>query len=151
MRILLVLPFLAACAGGGVETGSTSPERRAAARLSALDTNRLWALQARPSDPLELARAEAELGSRGQFVARGAYLGRRTLAIAGRARYRRGNTDPETDVLNCGDFLTEAAAQAEFLGSGGPQVDRHNLDPDGDGLACNWAETLRQATALATR
>ena len=48
----------------------------------------------------------------------------------------------------CLQFRTQDAAQAAFLSSGGPERDRDNLDPDGDGYACWWDPTpLRQAVA----
>ena len=38
---------------------------------------------------------------------------------------------------DCGDFATQAAAQAFFLANGGPSSDPHRLDADGDGRACD--------------
>ncbi|KIT16143.1 hypothetical protein [Jannaschia aquimarina] len=146
MRILLAVPFLAACAA---QNPGQTPARAEQQRMTELDNAALWQIQANTDDRLELARAEAELGSRDELVVQGSYLGRRTLSAAGRSRYRRGRTDPETDILACDDFVTNGAAQVEFLGAGGPRVDQHALDPDGDGLACNWVETLRQAAARA--
>ena len=35
-------------------------------------------------------------------------------------------------------FKTKDDAQREFLKSGGPYSDKSNLDPDGDGFACDW-------------
>ncbi len=37
---------------------------------------------------------------------------------------------------DCGDFPTQKAAQDFFIEQGGPQSDPHNLDADGDGIAC---------------
>ncbi|MEX2054024.1 MAG: excalibur calcium-binding domain-containing protein [Candidatus Colwellbacteria bacterium] len=37
---------------------------------------------------------------------------------------------------DCGDFSTHAEAQAFFEAEGGPTHDYHNLDRDGDGIAC---------------
>lgn len=37
---------------------------------------------------------------------------------------------------DCGDFSTQAAAQKFFLNHGGPGSDPHDLDADGDGIAC---------------
>ena len=37
---------------------------------------------------------------------------------------------------DCGDFATQAAAQAFFLANGGPGSDPHRLDGEGDGVAC---------------
>jgi endonuclease YncB( thermonuclease family) len=37
---------------------------------------------------------------------------------------------------DCGDFATQAEAQAFYLASGGPAADPHRLDAEGDGVAC---------------
>lgn len=48
----------------------------------------------------------------------------------------------------CLQYRNQDAAQQAFLEAGGPQRDRDNLDPDGDGYACWWDPTpLRQALA----
>ena len=44
--------------------------------------------------------------------------------------------DPRGADRNCGDFETQAEAQAFFEAAGGPSEDRHRLDGDGDGVAC---------------
>lgn len=44
--------------------------------------------------------------------------------------------DPEGPDLSCSDFPTQADAQILFEAAGGPGQDRHGLDPDGNGLAC---------------
>lgn len=117
-----------------------------------MSTAALWRVQSSTRDPIELAQVEAELGSRDQFASGASYLGRRTVSRAGRPRYRRpAQDDPALDGVNCEDFLTDAAAQAEFLGSGGPRNDRHKLDDDGDGFACGWADDLRRSVARARR
>ena len=48
--------------------------------------------------------------------------------------------DCSSNVYNCGDFSTHAEAQEIFEACGGSSNDVHQLDRDGDGLAC---ETLR--------
>ena len=149
IRVLLLLPLLTAC---GVLVVTPETARDEARRINALDTATLWRVQASTRDMVELSQVEAELGSRDQFASSVGYLGRRTLAQAGRARYRRpSQDDPALDGVNCDDFLTDAAAQVEFMGSGGPRNDRHKLDDDGDGLACNWIDDLRQSVARATQ
>jgi micrococcal nuclease len=50
-----------------------------------------------------------------------------------------GPFDPFGPDRDCGDFRTHAEAQAFFVAAGGPSSDRHRLDADHDGLAC---ETL---------
>jgi micrococcal nuclease len=47
--------------------------------------------------------------------------------------------DPRGPDRDCGDFATQAEAQAFFLAAGGPGQDPHRLDNDKDGVAC---ETL---------
>ena len=49
---------------------------------------------------------------------------------------RTARYGPDRD---CGDFRTHAEAQAFFIAAGGPGTDRHRLDADRDGIAC---ETL---------
>lgn len=44
--------------------------------------------------------------------------------------------DPFGPDCNCGDFATQAEAQAFFEAAGGPGSDPHRLDGDGDGVAC---------------
>jgi len=43
-----------------------------------------------------------------------------------------------TDAYNCSDFSNTAEAQAFFIRSGGPSLDPHRLDADGDGFACEF-------------
>lgn len=38
----------------------------------------------------------------------------------------------------CRRFSAAEDAQRQFLANGGPQEDRYNLDPDGDGFACDF-------------
>ena len=44
--------------------------------------------------------------------------------------------DPNGPDRNCGDFSSWWDAQNFFLASGGPAIDRHRLDSNGDGTAC---------------
>jgi len=57
------------------------------------------------------------------------------------ARVLYGNVryNPFLPLRDCSEFATQVSAQAFFLAAGGPLVDRHTLDPDGNGIAC---ETL---------
>ncbi|MEL6267910.1 MAG: hypothetical protein AAFR52_20120, partial [Pseudomonadota bacterium] len=52
----------------------------------------------------------------------------RRVSVASAARTQR----------NCAGYASADDAQAAFLARGGPQRDRMNLDPDGDGYACGW-------------
>jgi endonuclease YncB( thermonuclease family) len=48
-----------------------------------------------------------------------------------------GGTAPAAATdRDCGDFATQAGAQAFFLANGGPGSDPHGLDSEGDGVAC---------------
>ena len=47
-----------------------------------------------------------------------------------------GPYDPFGPDRNCGDFSTQADAQAFFEAAGGPLSDRHRLDSDGNGRVC---------------
>lgn len=44
--------------------------------------------------------------------------------------------DPAGPDRDCGDFEVWRQAQAFYEAAGGPADDRHRLDPDGDGVAC---------------
>jgi micrococcal nuclease len=44
--------------------------------------------------------------------------------------------DPNGPDRDCPDFATQAEAQAFFIAAGGPGRDRHRLDGDHDGIAC---------------
>ena len=37
---------------------------------------------------------------------------------------------------DCGDFASQKAAQVFYLNAGGPRIDPHRLDSEGDGIAC---------------
>lgn len=53
--------------------------------------------------------------------------------------YRRSSFASENrNLRNCAAFTSADLAQEEFLANGGPERDRQNLDPDGDGFACGW-------------
>jgi hypothetical protein len=49
----------------------------------------------------------------------------------------RGPHDPNGVPLSCRDFSSWLEAQAFFLAAGGPDQDRHKLDPDGNQRACD--------------
>ena len=60
----------------------------------------------------------------------------------GYIRYTR-NDDPKSTRSydkygdkDCSDFATQKEAQRFFEANGGPAKDSHNLDRDGDGVAC---------------
>ena len=55
--------------------------------------------------------------------------------------------DPAGPDRNCSDFDTWSEAQAFYKAAGGPATDRHRLDGDGNGIAC---ETLPGAPSQST-
>ncbi|MEX5727310.1 hypothetical protein Ga0609869_000663 [Rhodovulum iodosum] len=62
-----------------------------------------------------------------------------TTNRVGQPRYRRSNPLRFSSFeRNCGRYPSDDLAQEAFLGAGGPERDRLNLDPDGDGFACRW-------------
>jgi hypothetical protein len=74
-----------------------------------------------------------------------------TTHPVGTSRYRRANPLRwQTWERNCMQFHSQNAAQEAFLAAGGPERDRQNLDPDGDGYACWWnPEPFRRAIRAA--
>lgn len=113
--------------------------------VQAASTNVLWLEHRTTSSPLELAFIEAELGRRGETNSGGAYLGQRTGSAFGSRLYARSTSSSNT--RNCSDFGNAAAAQQFFLAGGGPINEPHNLDADGDGLACEWGTQINQTAA----
>jgi hypothetical protein len=62
-----------------------------------------------------------------------------TTNAVGQKLYRRSIFAlPALAARNCAEYPSDDAAQEAFLAAGGPERDRLNLDPDGDGFACNW-------------
>jgi hypothetical protein len=62
------------------------------------------------------------------------YAQQSTNAV-GQSVYRRGGSGIGS---GCGRYASADDAQRAFLAAGGPQIDRLNLDSDGDGFACRW-------------
>ncbi|MBM7573356.1 S-layer homology domain-containing protein [Aquibacillus albus] len=52
-----------------------------------------------------------------------------------------GPYDPNGQDRNCSDFDTHQEAQAFFEAAGGPELDPHELDGDGDGTVCESLPT----------
>lgn len=62
--------------------------------------------------------------------------------------YRRAGIRTEARFQrSCAQYASADLAQQAFLASGGPERDRQNLDPDGDGFACAWDPTPFRAVA----
>ncbi|WP_299771195.1 excalibur calcium-binding domain-containing protein [uncultured Tateyamaria sp.] len=93
---------------------------------------------------------EAELAVRGvRQCSRGNY-GQRSLSTFGSTAYNRSTSASQSlGALDrdCADFSSDAAAQKFFLAEGGPTSDPHDLDRDGDGLACEWGTQVRRIAA----
>jgi micrococcal nuclease len=68
-----------------------------------------------------------------QAVATGGQLGMWSTSSCAAAVVSEGPFGPDRD---CADFLTHAEAQAFYVAAGGPATDRHRLDADRDGIAC---------------
>lgn len=64
-----------------------------------------------------------------------------TTNPVGVAMYDRGGISLTNSDAACAKFASPDQAQQAFLAAGGPDNDRKNLDPDGDGFACGWDPT----------
>ena len=71
-----------------------------------------------------------------------ASFARSTNNKKGQKIYSRSSLPTFDHWTECALFKTDDDAQRFFLGSGGPVLDRKNLDPDGDGLACDWDPSI---------
>ncbi len=105
----------------------------------------LWSQLSQSNDTKQIMLLEAELASRGQESSGSEYIGRKTSSTVGKSRYGRSPT--AIADRNCSDFASAGAAQKFFLASGGPTQDRHGLDRDGDGNACDWGRSLKSSAA----
>lgn len=64
---------------------------------------------------------------------------RETTHPVGTKRYNRpAFRDRFQSAATCRRFGSDDEAQRQFLANGGPTTDRFNLDPDGDGFACDF-------------
>lgn len=134
------LAILAACDAPQPSVSPSSPTATPNP-FSSSSTTQIWSIQGTTSSALELRLAEAELGARGETNFGTWYIGQRTASEVGTTRYSRGNS--AGSGKDCGDFRSAADAQRYFLLNGGPSIDRHNLDGDGDGYACEWGAYVR--------
>ncbi|WP_414713995.1 excalibur calcium-binding domain-containing protein [Shinella sp.] len=73
------------------------------------------------------------------------YLGRHTSGLIGSSFYIRNSV--VAGDRDCSSFASAAGAQRFFLAEGGPYSDRHALDRDGDGIACEFGNVLRASVA----
>jgi len=80
------------------------------------------------------------LPTRGQKSANIVEYALGTTNKVGEKKYSRGlNLGVEASKRNCRKFSSSDNAQVAFLTAGGPKRDPKNLDPDGDGFACDWS------------
>ncbi len=56
----------------------------------------------------------------------------------GQEVYTRGGFHLTSTERACAKYVSADRAQTAFLEKGGPEADKLNLDPDGDGFACGW-------------
>ncbi len=146
-------------AAAPVTTAAAAPAAPAGpVRLS--DENSFEAVAAREtieSDRarLEERRAEFEVVQPTALPQRPGDTGPNIVAYAlatshprGQALYRRV-TLFGGDARNCNRYSNANEAQEVFLAAGGPERDRHGLDPDGDGYACGWDPTPFRLAAQA--
>ncbi|AZQ66325.1 hypothetical protein EF888_03750 [Silicimonas algicola] len=62
-----------------------------------------------------------------------------TTNQVGQQAYRRNDRVTDSQYQrNCARYGSSDRAQEALLSSGGPERDRHGIDPDGDGFACYW-------------
>ena len=67
-----------------------------------------------------------------------ASFARNTKNKKGEKVYTRLSFSIYDNWIECSKFKNKDEAQRNFLKDGGPFNDRFNLDPDGDGFACDW-------------
>ena len=62
--------------------------------------------------------------------------------------YNRLNFSIYNSLNECSKFKTKDDAQRKFLKEGGPYNDKFNLDPDGDGFACDWDPNIYRKLSI---
>ena len=67
-----------------------------------------------------------------------AKFARDTKNKKGEKIYTRLGSSIYNNWSECSKFKTKDESQRKFLENGGPYKDEFNLDPDGDGFACEW-------------
>lgn len=94
---------------------------------------------------LDRLRAEYEVVQPDAVLERPADVGPSIVEFAlatnhprGTEVYRRFLVRLSNADRNCAAYRSQDEAQEAFLAAGGPERDRLNLDPDGDGYACLW-------------
>ena len=149
--VLIAAAALGACAPATVEAPSPAVAAARMQQFRAASVPRLCATYLAAGTSLEdRLRVEAELARRGTASCEGAAIGRQSAALLGTPRWARTGGGGASGALapgqdrDCADFPSSAAAQVFFLAAGGPARDPHDLDRDGDGLACEWGVEARR-------
>ena len=151
--VILIAAILGGCTAGP----TTQQNAKASAVFSQASTASLCYTNSLGTTPaLSKLMIEAELASRGAKHCANESYGRTSASMLGAQRYSRSSANTVSANLDkdCGDFPSGASAQRYFLASGGPHNDPHDLDRDGDGLACEWgveAQRLASYTYKAPR
>jgi hypothetical protein len=137
-----------------LEASPSNPAPRAVSNPGISDENDFQAVSSRQSIESDAARLAA-LRAQRQEVQPTALPSRssggqpnivryalETSNPRGQRIYRRAGLNLATrSQRNCAGYASADQAQLAFLSKGGPQRDRLNLDPDGDGYACAWDPT----------
>ncbi|MGB0902971.1 excalibur calcium-binding domain-containing protein [Halocynthiibacter sp.] len=138
-RSFILLVLLAAC---GASPDAQPPEVLSARIAAETNSSLCIAYGTASTTPRGKLMIEAELAARGVNQCFSSNYGHASVSTYGRSRYERPAISEST--MNCSDFRSGAEAQKYFLAAGGPVQDRHNLDADGDGLACEWGTQVRR-------
>ncbi len=77
-----------------------------------------------------------------------AAFARSTINKKGESVYTRRSFQTFDHWTECAFFNTNENAQRFFLKTGGPKEDLKNLDPDGDGFACDWDPAVYRQLAI---
>ena len=120
------------------------------------DTQDFEAVKARETIASDKARLEAQrekfveiapapLPKRPDSVNVAEYALQTTNAVGQRKYFRNVDQRGMPSAQACARYKLPEDAQAAFLRDGGPRQDPGNLDPDGDGFACDWTpDTYRK-------
>ncbi|RYH11824.1 hypothetical protein [Tropicimonas sp. IMCC6043] len=98
-----------------------------------------------PATPAPASSTPTAAVAQGNVPARPADTGPDIVAYAlatshpvGQPVYRRTMASQARADRRCEGYSSGDMAQLAFLEAGGPERDRHGIDPDGDGYACAW-------------
>ena len=122
----------------GIDPNSTSINL-AAQSQEQQRVQREIAAQQRQAAQQQLVIVEPEPVPQQDINANVVQFARSTTHPVGTKRYNRpAFRSRQQSSSTCRRFASTDEAQRQFLANGGPQNDRFNLDPDGDGFACKF-------------